>query len=84
MKFRPIYRAFMTGVRRLSSKSRTIGQKVVKITRSRSRLQTELPPPLSASLKTSRIPKASTKEESQQILQKRFEGTEPLPHCAMA
>jgi len=38
IKSTPTCRAFMTGVRRLSSKNKMIGQKAVKITRSRWRL----------------------------------------------
>jgi len=73
----------MTGVRRLSNKSRMIGQKVVKTIRSQSRLWTEQLQPLNASSKTSRIQLASASEESQPILKKRFEGTVALPQFAM-
>jgi len=67
IKSRPICRAFMTGVRRLSSKNKMIGLRAVKTIRSRSRLQTEPPPLLSESLKTSKTPRVSAREESQPI-----------------
>jgi len=73
----------MTGVRRLSNKSRKIGQIVVKTIRSESRLWNEQPRPSNASSKTLRIPLARAKKESQLISKKRFEGTEPLPHFAI-
>jgi len=73
----------MTGVRRLSNKSRMISQKVVKSITSQSRLWTEQPRPSKASSKTLRIPLASANEESQPISKKRFEDIEPLPHFAM-
>jgi len=57
----------MTGVRRLSNKSKMIVEKVVKTIRSQSRLWTEQPPPSNASSKILRIPLASANEVSQPI-----------------